>query len=257
MTNKTQSIYWSWGILLLAMLLSLGACKKKEDVNPDNTTNNGEGNNGLGAPCQDSTKFIFEEKNGLLIIESESMPLGEGWQLETSSTDFTGKGYTQWHGKSEYSTPGKGLITYKIRVNTPGTYRVQWRSRINEGTDHTEANDAWLRMANASDFFAMKDNHKLYPRGSGKTPNPEGAGKEGWFKVYMNQTNQWSWRSYTNDHNAYAVYATFLVAGDYTIEVSGRSKGYAIDRIALYKEDTVQEATATDPNQAESIRTCQ
>ena len=68
-----------------------------------------------------------------------------------------------------------------------------------------------------------------------KTPNPEGASGNGYFKVYTN-TLGWNWATQTSDFDPHKVYAVFNSAGVYTIEVSGRSQGHFIDRMVLYKE---------------------
>jgi len=246
---RKSSLYTVLGALLTIVLFNLTACKK-EEANPNTATN----------PCQANSTTVFEEKDGLIVIESEKLPTAEGWQLESVVTGFTGTSYMQWHGENNFNTTGQGLIAYQIRINTPGTYRIQWHCRINEGNNRTEANDAWLRLANATDFYAIPKNAnspKYYPHGSGKSPNPGGSGKDGWFKVYTTIVGDWTWRTFTNDDVNCNIFADFAAAGDYTVEISGRSKGFAIDRIVFYKDDTVQENTATDATTTTSNVVCQ
>ena len=38
-------------------------------------------------------------------------------------------------------------LDYSIKINTPGIYRVIWRSKINVGTNATEHNDNWLKAS--------------------------------------------------------------------------------------------------------------
>lgn len=234
--------------ILLALLVIVGfmSCQKQDDNPTPGTT----------GPCSDPAQYVFEEKDGLLIIETENATIPTGWVASNGVADFTGTGYIQWEGDNNFSKTGEGLINYKIRVSTAGTYRFQWRSRINEGTNATESNDAWLKFPDAADFFAVKNNSTIYPKGSGKTPNPEGGGGDGWFKVYMNQADRWSWQARTSDNDAHNIFVTFSAAGDYTIQLSGRSKGFAIDRMVLYL-DTVNSTTATDANENESNIVCQ
>lgn len=253
MYTKTQSYFLFQCLLMAGLLLLTGACKKSES-DPDPNTNPPA----TSTVCTDPTEFIFEESEGLLIIESENAVMPTGWVAHKSVADFTGTGYIQWEGNNNFGKTGDGLISYKIRIKTAGTYRIQWRSRINEGTSSSESNDAWLRFPGAADFFGKKssNNSIVYPKGSGKTPNPKGSGADGWFKVYMNKLGEWSWQARTSDHDAHDIFVTFDKAGDYILEVSGRSKGFAIDRIALYKDDTVDTSKATDATEKESNIVC-
>ncbi len=177
------------------------------------------------------------EIDGIAIIEAEKDSVPDGWLIETNFTGYTGSGYLQWNGSDNFGTPGVSIISYKIHIDTPGTYRFNWRSRIGIGDNNTEHNDNWLKMLDADDFFAIKNgNEIIYPHGSGKTPNPEGAGSEGWFKIYMNTLGSWHWDANTSDNDPHQVFATFSTSGTYTILVSGRSNGHAIDRMVLSHE---------------------
>ncbi|MEM9326600.1 MAG: hypothetical protein AAGA85_13130 [Bacteroidota bacterium] len=200
---------------------------------------------------------LFQEVDGLLVIESESVPLAQGWALRTDLEGFTGNGYIFWDDQDYFGQPGNGLMTYEIAISTPGTYRFQWRTRI-VGEDNTEGNDAWLRFPDADDFFGRKNNsdNVVYPGGSGKSPNPNGQSKEGWFKIYQNQLNEWSTRANTSDHDAHNVFVTFDSAGSYTMELSGRSAHFAIDRIMLYLEE-IDADVATDPETRISEVACE
>lgn len=176
----------------------------------------------------------YLEVEGIVVIEAEVDSLPADWSLESEISDFTGDGYLVWRGQDSFGNPGNGLITYKVHIETPGTYRFNWRSRITIGDDITEHNDNWLKIPDADDFFATQgSSSKIFPHGSGNSPNPEGAGSGGWFKVYMNTVGSWKWDANTSDNDAHQIYATFEEEGSYTILVSGRSNGHAIDRIVL------------------------
>ena len=76
---------------------------------------------------------------------------------------------------------------------------------------------------------------------------PNGSGKDGWFKIYMNMANKWHWQSSTSDNDAHNIFVVFDTPGDYTIEVSGRSEGHGIDKFVLFTEDITQnDATGND-----------
>ena len=188
----------------------------------------------------------FEEQNGIAILEAESK-LSGSWRKESISGATGGSAIT-YRGSNHFGSPGNSTITYKVRINSTGTYRFIWRNKISviaSSNASTEHNDSWLKIK-ASSFFGQKGSSKIYPKGSGRTPNPEGASSGGWFKVYTN-TIDWSWSTFTSDFNGHAVYATFNSPGVYDIQVSARSNGHSIDRMVLYKEGSYS------ANQAESL----
>ncbi|WNJ18415.1 hypothetical protein [Pontibacter sp. G13] len=225
----------------LSLALLLGGCGEPEPIEPDPVEEP------IEEPCTNPAEFIFEEENGLVVIEAEQNSIPLGWKLQTSIEGHTGEGYITWIGGDKFGEPGSGLLRYKIDLKQTGRYRFMWRSRITHGNNNTEANDAWLKMSRSADFYGEKNGARVYPKGSGKTPNPNGAGKEGWFKIYMNQLNQWGWQTTTSDHDPHQIYTQIDTPGIYFIEVSGRSNHFAIDRMVLTHEDNApseaQEAT--------------
>ncbi len=177
----------------------------------------------------------FEELNGLVTIETESLDLGTtDWDNKTNAAGYTGNGYIEWTGTDHFNNPGNGLIEALITINTPGTYQIQWRNRVGNGSNTTEHNDTWLRLPDADDFFGQKAGSIVYPHGSGQTPTPNGSGSDGWFKVYMGGTLDWTWASKTSDDDGHDIFVTFDNPGTYKLQISGRSKYHQIDRIALF-----------------------
>lgn len=183
---------------------------------------------------------LFVEKDGIVRVDIENpSDIDNGWGTTNKLAGFKGSGYLIWTGEDSFSTPGKGIIKFSIKITTPGTYQFVWSSRIGAGDSNTEHNDSWLRIASAADFYGEKAStgERVYPKGTGKTPNPEGTSKDGWFKVYMNKVDEWFWRSSTNDKDPYNIFVKFDKAGTYDIEISGRSKSHAIDQFVLFKTD--------------------
>ena len=192
----------------------------------------------------------FQENNGLLVVEAESSPINNGWVRKTEGGETFYEATSNHFNSINTSTN----LDYSIRINTPGIYRVIWRSKINVGTNATEHNDNWLKLPNNNDvtFFAYKgtpfseatlqsalnSNNVLYPKGSGLSPNPAGGGASGFFKIYMNSLSGWQWRAVTSDHNPHDIYVKFDKAGTYTLQMSSRSAGHAIEKLALYRVDT-------------------
>ncbi|MEM6377855.1 MAG: T9SS type A sorting domain-containing protein [Bacteroidota bacterium] len=203
-------------------------------------------------PLFSQTRPLFQEENGLLVIEAESASIPSEWSQQTALTPFTGENYLLYSGPNLFNTTGRALLEYEIIISTPGKYRFQWRSRIAIGDSNTEHNDSWLRFPDAADFYGQKGEELVYPKGVGKTPNPEGSTREGWFKIYQNVRDNWTWRANTSDRDPHNIFVEFDSAGTYLMQIAGRSNGHAIDRIALY-HSTVAESFATNTLRPESI----
>jgi hypothetical protein len=185
------------------------------------------------------TNKVFVESNGIVRVDIENpSTTPNGWETATQISGFTGNGYLVWTGSDNFSMPGQGIITFPVKITTPGTYQFVWRSRITIGDSNTEHNDSWLKIQ-GDDFFGEKaaTGELVFPRGSGKTPNPEGASRDGWLKAYMNRLNTWFWRSSTNDNDPFDIFVTFNAAGTYNVQISGRSNGHAIDEFVLFRTD--------------------
>lgn len=233
--------------LLLTLLLA--SCNKDENDGPG-------GNNQPEFSCPEDGSPVFVEDNGMVKVDMAALdPVNMDWSLKTDLDDYSGNGFFVWEGPNAMGNPGNGLLTYQIQINTPGTYRFLWRSYITIGSDQTEHNDSWLRIPDAAHFYGKKNNgHIVYPKGTELPPIPEsadqentipnGAGTDGWFKVYMNSANNWKWQANTSDHDAHKIYAEFTHPGMYTIEISGRSQGHGIDAFVLY-QDGISENEAT------------
>ncbi len=260
---NTKNLMLRFAYLFISLLLF--ACSSDDS----DTNETGEDiinpNNGK---CEDGKTPIFTEKGGLLIVESENGNFSNtSWEFAKSVSDFAGDGYLVWNGADSFGQPGNGLLSYKIRISTPGTYRFIWRSYITIGTNGTEHNDSWLRIADAKHFYGIRgDGHIVYPNDTQQDPipesegqqntTPEGSSKDGWFKIYMNTASAWHWQSSTSDNDGHNIFVVFDNPGDYTIEVSGRSKGHAIDRFVLFT-DNVAQNEATNDSTTKSDITCE
>lgn len=195
----------------------------------DDSGHDTDSSNSSGGNCN----YDFEEVNGRVIIEAENLEVPSGWVSNSSQSGHSGSGHIEWTGGNSFGAPGNGLTNTSIKINQPGTYKFQWRTKIGHGSDVTESNDSWLRFPDADEFYGMKsDGHIVYPHGSGKTPNPNGTGSDNWFKVYVNSLS-WTWSTHTSDHDGHEIYVTFNAPGVYNMQLSGRSNNHVIDRIVL------------------------
>ena len=229
------------------VLFFLISCSKDDDGNDPSSS----GSNPPAFDCPDDGNPVFVEDSGLVKVDFASVDFADtDWSLQTNIPDYTGDGLLVWNGPNSMGNPGNGLLTFKVHISTPGTYRFLWRSKITVGNNNTEHNDSWLRIPDATHFYGLKNNgHIVYPKGTDLPPIPEsseqantepnGSGSDGWFKAYMNNVS-WKWQTSTSDHDAHNIYAVFTHPGIYTIEVSGRSQGHGIDTFVLFNEEYSQ-----------------
>ncbi len=230
------------------VVLILSACSSDDNEN-DNNPGNPDQNN-----CENAQTLIYEEKSGLVVVEFESIKDHGDWVKENNIDGFLGTNYLVWKGDQFLSAPGNGLLTYKIKINNPGTYRFIWRSRVTNGTSGSEHNDSWLRFADAASFFGQKNDSFVYPADTGQSPTPNGSSKDGWFKIYKSgPANQWKWQSSTSDNDAHDIFVVFDTAGTYTMEVSARSSFHAIDRFVLFSENLSQSEATDEANTLSTI----
>ncbi len=201
-----------------------------------------------------STNGAFQEENGLLILEIESVPFQEGgWEEKTEN------GITYYEGtRNSLSNPQTDILDFPLQITTTGLYQFVWRSNILRQNEPTEHNDSWLKFENTSDvvFFGYKggvnneqvlinalnnSNNIVYPKGSGLEgpgTTPEGQSKDGFFKIYRSGQGEWKWQSRTSDNDAHNVFVWFKTPGEYLMQVSNRSQGHKIDKMSLAKIDT-------------------
>ena len=215
----------------------------------------------------------FEEQNGLLTIEMESgvLPSGSNWQTGSEADpNLPGStiNYIFWDGAQSFNALSGAPITYNIKINNPGTYRLTWRGRIGTGDSSGEHNDAWLRIV-ADDFYATNQNNstatpQLEPRPSCvSNPDrdcPAGSSTGGYFKAFMNRhpvnlpvEERWGFVTNTNDGSSFRfIWATFNVPGNYSVIVDARSNFFFMDKMVLRRTD-VSNTTAHNLNNPESL----
>ncbi len=214
----------------------------------------------------------FEEKDGILTIEMESgiLPAGSDWKIgseEDPNLEGATINYIFWDGTEFFSRPTGVTITYNIKINNPGTYRLAWRGRIGKGDSGGEHNDAWLKIE-ADDFFATKTSSPtstqvLEPKPSCESnPDracPAGSTRDGFFKAFMNRhpvnlpvESRWGFVTNTNDHDSFRfIWATFNTPGNYKIMVDARSNSFFMDKMVLRRSD-VSDSVAHNLNNAPS-----
>lgn len=170
------------------------------------------------------TTGAYLESGGLIVFEIESTPAATGWAEETGLNGFTGTSYYTWKGGNQLAraNAGMGTLKYDIRVSDAGEYRFRIRNR-HDRADATMDNDCWVRLDGGT-----------------------------WVKLFSSQRGAWVYASnheFSATDKQTAKYQ--LSAGDHTIEISGRSQNFSIDRVHLYKLGT---PNAEDPSQPVSAQ---
>ena len=197
---------------------------------------------------------VYEEQAGVLVVETESADIVNGWGEATFDNEVG------LIGDDDHFIAATGAVAqYDIQITTPGVYRFNWNSAYS-GNSSTDENDSWLKLPNDDDvwFFGFDgsvtteqalidnvtgaQNNIVFPKGSSRvTPEttPEGAGAGGFFKVYRSggSSQTYKWQATTSDNDGHDIYVYFVNAGTYTLDIGERSKGHAIERFALYKVD--------------------
>ncbi|MDG1048991.1 MAG: hypothetical protein P8M11_15245 [Planctomycetota bacterium] len=160
-----------------------------------------------GAAFAQSGSYL--PSDGLVVVEMESLTDGAGWSGSTTVDGFAGEGYVAWSGPDMSKTPGEGLVGFDTDIATGGKYELRLRNR-HDHPDVTDANDVWVRVDGGE-----------------------------WTKVFSSQRGEWTWdtRCRTADGKVGPV-SIELTPGSHKVEFSGRSEGFMIDRVHLFKEGT-------------------
>ncbi|MDO6676655.1 hypothetical protein Q4517_13985 [Tenacibaculum sp. 1_MG-2023] len=218
--------------LLTLVTILFFSCSSDTDNVEENIDTGNTGNQ----ICKNPSAFIFNEKDNFILVEFENNDFPTGWELKTNSST-TGKGYYVWTGNQSLGKPGSGLVEFKLNIKNPGVYRFLWSSAVTQGNSGSDHNDSWLKFPDADDFYGEKEGSKVYPKGTGKTPNPKGTSADGWFKIYRSGNNlDFKWQAATSDNDSHKIYVKFEKPGVYSMQVSVRSSGHGIDKFMLFNE---------------------
>ncbi len=219
---------------------------------PGTGGNAGTGGGGGSPMPVDCNGARYHDKNGVVIIDPETTSLKSSWQKED---DGYGSGNIVWGGADSFNDPGKGVLTFKVKVAKTGTYGLTFRSRAG-GSSKTEENDTWLKIegTNQCGVYGLGDDgEKKWANGCGACGEiVDGTSKDCWYKIYVNNTS-WNWRARTSDNDARTIHANFTKAGVYTLRLSARSKGHHVDRIVMWHTGSREESDAQGASLGETI----
>jgi hypothetical protein len=80
----------------------------------------------ITAQTDDCGLATYEDADGLVVIESENLPIADtDWSIKSNFNNVTSASYLSWNGNNNFNSPGNGLITTKIKINTPEAYRFR------------------------------------------------------------------------------------------------------------------------------------
>ncbi|MCB9896904.1 MAG: hypothetical protein H6825_02755 [Planctomycetes bacterium] len=155
----------------------------------------------------------FCAQDDLVVFQVESTPVAPGWISGTNSTGYTGSAFYEWAGGDQYDNPGQGVLAYDFTVDDPGRYELRIRSRNNNPVANL-SDDCWTRIDGGP-----------------------------WRKTVSHVNLVWTWSTrYVLAPETPSIESYYdLSAGPHRFEISGRSQGFRIDRVHLYK------AGASDP----------
>ncbi|WP_298534464.1 T9SS type A sorting domain-containing protein [uncultured Algibacter sp.] len=162
-----------------------------------------------------------EEVDGLLVFEAERFNLQGAWKIGNDAAKASSGKYIYYDGPNSYQNVNSANnISYTFKINNPGTYTFKWTMRQppeEQGSDL--GNDAW--------FYFSND----IARGNG------GVVLKQFYKYVGRSDDDFTLNGAAEiSHESHGVSVVFPEAGDYTLNLSGRSHGFQLDRIILFKD---------------------
>lgn len=164
--------------------------------------------------------YAKEEKDRLLVFEAEQMELKGQWKLGEDRANASGGKYIYFDGPNAYKEVNMdNHISYTFSITDPGNYTVKWMMRQPEGERGTDkGNDAYLYFS--GNVAYVKDQKMTH-----------------YEKFYSRSGDDFVLHGVAEVHDLGHGWMTakFPMAGEYTINIVGRSHGLQIDRLILFK----------------------
>ena len=170
-----------------------------------------------------------------MVIEAEDIPLTGDWKVKSDGAASGGE-YIVWEGLAEAQNNRDAddgdIISTAVDITSPGTYSFKWLMRQPSGVESDKGNDSWLYFPDAT-RFGPRDSNKSY----GTFVKVFGRALEAEF--------EYSGKAEESDHSKSEIAVEFAEAGQYTMEIAGRSHGHEIDQIILFGQGIdVEDAAA-------------
>ena len=166
------------------------------------------------------------ERSKLLVFEAEQMELKGQWKLGEDKAKASGGKYIYFDGPNAYKEVNMdNHLSYTFTITDPGDYTVKWMMRQPEGERGTDkGNDAYLYFS--GDVAYVKDKKMTH-----------------YEKFYSRSSDDFVLHGVAEVHDLGHGWMTakFPAAGEYTLNIVGRSHGLQIDRLILFKGMSMDE----------------
>ncbi len=161
---------------------------------------------------------------GVVVVEMESHAPTGNWEFESSIPGYAGTGYFRWDGPNLFTTPGVDILPFRFVIPADDTYLIRIHNRHDNPTPDQD-NDCWARVDGGP-----------------------------WLKLFHNTGTSgvgvWNFNARYEETGEFPEH--FFTAGTHTLEISGRSNNFIIDRVHILPK-TVWFAQLSDP-QSERAR---
>ncbi|MEM9341099.1 MAG: T9SS type A sorting domain-containing protein [Bacteroidota bacterium] len=181
---------------------------------------------------------IVEEQNGLLVFEAERFSLQGSWKIGTDTDKASGGQFIYYDGANSFGkVDASQYCFYTFRINNPGNYTLKWTMRQPEGEQGSDlGNDAW--------FYFVEDRARAFGGTEILTAYHKFVGRSDDDFTFNGSVDM--------DHSQSWVSVSFPSAGEYTLKLGGRSKGFEVDRFVLYNGRTLGQTEAEIATLAET-----
>ncbi|MEO1299027.1 MAG: hypothetical protein AAFW75_25270, partial [Cyanobacteria bacterium J06636_16] len=184
---------------------------------------------------------MFSTKNGKLILEAESAKAVGDWK----QTTVDGEKSLLWDAdRSSYGkVPTGQTLSYEFRTDEGGAYNIALHSarvksvmnasdRFENGKERTDTgNDAYVSLINAQTGAVVQKPTKLFT----------GLGSS-------DKDLKWG-TTFDANHKKSAAQVNLAANTEYRLEITGRSDGYALDRITLSNDGVLRDTTSPESSQ--------
>ena len=181
---------------------------------------------------------IFREIDNVVMMEAEHASSGvvAPWKFETEliaycCSKYVGEGYVRFDGNEVTGGPSDGVMSYFFYIENGGRYTLKLRSNKLHA-DNTLSNDCYTRMVG----------YEGYQGGVVKTYQSANAGYWNWFTKHEVV------------HGTDTRIPEYDLEGGkvYELQISGRSRGFIIDRVVLYRSEVVEQTIVEKASYPES-----
>ncbi|MEM1026843.1 MAG: hypothetical protein AAGJ38_02055, partial [Planctomycetota bacterium] len=171
----------------------------------------------------DETSATDTTIDNLIVIQAEHMERTSGWEIRMGDAASSNR-YVVYTGSNSFKDVTPHRLQTTFTVHQPGRYTVKWLMRQPEEVPGDQANDAWIHFPDALQHgrhAVIKGFHKFVGR------SKQEFGFNGQLDLHGDQP----W-----------MMVTFPEAGEYKLEFAGRSQGFELDAIVLYRDMSFDQA---------------